>query len=48
MATEYKVLFRMIYCCGLRNNEACSLKTENVYCLLELLPLSIQKETKTV
>ena len=30
MATEYKVLFRMIYCCGLRNNEACSLKTENV------------------
>ena len=30
MATEYKVLFRMIYCCGLRNNEACSLKNENV------------------
>lgn len=30
MATEYKVLFRLIYCCGLRNNEACSLKTENV------------------
>lgn len=30
MATEYKVLFRMIYCCGLRNNEVCSLKTENV------------------
>lgn len=30
MACEYKVLFRMIYCCGLRNNEACSLKTENI------------------
>lgn len=29
MAQEYKVLFRLIYCCGLRNNEACSLKTEN-------------------
>ena len=30
MACEYKVLFRLIYCCGLRNNEACSLKTENI------------------
>lgn len=30
MAVEYKVLFRMIYCCGLRNNEACSLRTDNV------------------
>lgn len=30
MAQEYKVLFRLIYCCGLRNNEACSLKTSNV------------------
>ena len=30
MATEYKVLFRVIYCCGLRNNEACSLKIKNV------------------
>ena len=30
MALEYKVLFRLIYCCGLRNNEACSLKTENM------------------
>lgn len=26
MAREYPVLFRLIYCCGLRNNEACSLK----------------------
>lgn len=30
LAGEYKVLFRMIYCCGLRNNEACSLKSESV------------------
>ncbi len=30
MALEYKVLFRLIYCCGLRNNEACSLRTENM------------------
>ena len=30
MAQEYKVLFRLIYCCGLRNNEACSSKTENI------------------
>ena len=30
MAYEYKVLFRLIYCCGLRNNEACSLKNENI------------------
>lgn len=25
LAQEYKVLFRMIYCCGLRNTEACGL-----------------------
>jgi integrase len=30
MAHEYKVVFRLIYCCGLRNNEACTLKTSNV------------------
>lgn len=30
MAQEYRVLFRLIYCCGLRNNEACSLKTANI------------------
>lgn len=30
LAAEYKVLFRLIYCCGLRNNEACTLKTSNV------------------
>lgn len=30
LATEYKVLFRLIYCCGLRNNEACTLRFEDV------------------
>lgn len=30
MAMEYKVLFRLIYCCGLRNSEACSLKASDV------------------
>ncbi|MEG1877959.1 MAG: tyrosine-type recombinase/integrase [Lachnospiraceae bacterium] len=30
LVVEYKVLFRLIYCCGLRNNEACSLKMSNV------------------
>lgn len=30
MAGEYKVLFRLIYCCGLRNNEACTLRTKDV------------------
>jgi len=30
MAKEYKVVFRLIYCCGLRNNEACSLRAENI------------------
>ena len=30
LATEYKVLFRLIYCCGLRNNEACALRLTDV------------------
>lgn len=30
MAQEYKVIFRLIYCCGLRNNEACSLENSNI------------------
>ena len=27
---DYKVFFRMIYCCGLRNSEACGIAFENV------------------
>jgi integrase len=30
MAIEYRVLFRLIYCCGLRNSEACGLQTSQV------------------
>ena len=30
MAIEYRILFRLIYCCGLRNNEACCLKLSEV------------------
>jgi len=30
MANEYRVLFRMYACCGLRNSEACTIKKENV------------------
>ena len=30
MAKEYPVLFRLYYCCGLRNNEGCSIAAENV------------------
>lgn len=30
MSSEYKVFFRLIYCCGLRNSEACDLTWENV------------------
>lgn len=27
---EYKIIFRLIFCCGLRNSEACTLKSSNV------------------
>lgn len=30
MADEYPVMFRLYYCCGLRNNEACSLRSSDV------------------
>lgn len=30
LETEYKILFRLILCCGLRNSEACCLKASNV------------------
>jgi len=30
LATEYKVLFRLMYCCSLRNNEACTLRLADV------------------
>lgn len=30
MADEYPIIFRMYYCCGMRNNEVCSLRTTDV------------------
>lgn len=30
MWNEYRVIFRLLYCCGMRNSEACCLKSENV------------------
>ncbi len=30
MADEYPIMFRFYYCCGMRNNEVCSLKVEDV------------------
>ena len=30
MWNEYRVIFRLLYCCGMRNSEACCLRPENV------------------
>ena len=30
LAKEYRVLFRLLYCCGLRNTEGCGIATEQV------------------
>lgn len=30
LAGEYKVLFRVVYCCGLRNSEACGIPSDRV------------------
>ncbi len=30
LSCEYKIIFRLIYCCGLRNNEACTLKKKYI------------------
>ncbi len=30
LAKEYQILFRLIYCCGLRNSEACNLREKDV------------------
>ena len=46
MAHEYKVLFRLIYCCGLRNNEACSLKIKNIDTVNGILTLYQSKGRK--
>ncbi len=48
LATEYKVLFRLIYCCGLRNNEACTLRLEDVDTDSGTLTIIHSKETRIV
>ena len=30
MANEYPIMFRLYYCCGMRNDEVCSLKTTDI------------------
>jgi len=30
MAREYPLMFRLYYCCGMRNNEVCSLETDDI------------------
>lgn len=30
LAVEYQIIFRLIYCCGLRNSEACNLSVKDV------------------
>lgn len=30
MAKEYPLIFRLYYCCGMRNNEACALETKDI------------------
>ena len=30
MANEYPIMFRLYYCCGMRNNEVCTLETSDV------------------
>ena len=30
LANEYKVMFRLIYCCGLRNSECCNIKIDDI------------------
>lgn len=46
LAIEYKVLFRLIYCCGLRNNEACTLKLADVDTDKGILTISHSKGNK--
>lgn len=46
MESEYKMLFRLIYCCGLRNNECCTIKTENVDLVNGLITLFHTKGNK--
>lgn len=43
---EYKILFRLIYCCGLRNSEACNLKFSDVDTTKNILTIIHSKGDK--
>ena len=44
IADEYKVLFRMIYCCGLRNSEACGIPVDVTQGVLTILDAKGHKD----
>ena len=46
MAQEYRVYFRLIYCCGLRNSEACNLKMSDVNLSERILTIRQSKGRK--
>ncbi|MEG2374946.1 MAG: tyrosine-type recombinase/integrase [Niameybacter sp.] len=46
LAVEYKVLYRLIYCCGLRNSEACSLRVDDVDTINGILTIIHSKGDK--
>ena len=46
LAVEYRVLFRLIYCCGLRNSEACGLPVGSVDLATGALTISQSKGRK--
>ena len=46
LAKEYKVLFRLLYCCGLRNSEGCGITTEQVDLVNGILTILDSKGNK--
>jgi len=46
MAQEYRVYFRLVYCCGLRNSEACNTKVEDVNLSQGILTIKQSKGRK--
>lgn len=46
LAKEYQVLFRLLYCCGLRNSEGCGIATEQVNLTNGILTILNSKGSK--
>ena len=47
LANEYKVFFRILYCCGLRNSECCNIKIEDIdfnKCIIRILDAKNNKD----